>query len=332
MSKTNQLKTPAWHGLLLQYAGLLSALLLLIIAFSLKTNHFLSLTTLRTISNQIPDAVMLAVGMTLVMIVGGIDLSVGSVMALSGAALGVCLAEWHWPLLPALAVCLLTGLLCGLVNGLITVQWKLPSFIVTLGMLEVARGAAYLLTNSQTMYIGAAVERLGAASLFGLSLPFACAIVVVPVAQFALTRMVWGRYALAVGANEEAARYSGINPRPLKVAVFALSGLLAACAAVLQCARLSAADPNAGAGAELQAIAACVIGGTSLSGGRGSVVNTFFGVLLIAVLGAGLAQIGAQEPTRRFVTGCVILAAVILDVYRARLAAASERLTRDVAE
>jgi ribose transport system permease protein len=327
MSKTNQLKTPAWRGLLLRYAGLLSALLLLIVAFSLKTDHFLSLTTLRTISNQIPDAVMLAVGMTLVMIVGGIDLSVGSVMALSGALLGVCLAQWHWPLAPALAACLLTGLLCGLVNGLITTQWKLPSFIVTLGMLEVARGAAYLMTNSQTMYIGAAVERLGAVSIFGLSAPFTCAIVAVMVAQFALTRMVWGRYAMAVGANEEAARYSGVNPLPIKVVVFGLSGLLAACAAVLQCARLSSADPNAGAGAELQAIAACVIGGASLSGGRGSAVNTFFGVLIIAVLGAGLAQIGAQEPTRRFVTGCVIIAAVILDVYRARLATASENLT-----
>jgi ribose transport system permease protein len=327
MIKTKHLKTPAWRGLLLQYAGLLCALLLLIVAFSLKTDHFLSLTTLRTISNQIPDAVMLAVGMTLVMIVGGIDLSVGSVMALSGALLGVCLAQWHWPLAPALAACLLTGLLCGLVNGLITTQWKLPSFIVTLGMLEVARGAAYLITNSQTMYIGAAVERLGSVSIFGLSAPFTCAIVAVMVAQFALTRMVWGRYAMAVGANEEAARYTGVNPRPIKVAVFGLSGLLAACAAVLQCARLSSADPNAGAGAELQAIAACVIGGASLSGGRGSVVNTFFGVLIIAVLGAGLAQVGAQEPTRRFVTGCVILAAVILDVYRARLATASENLT-----
>src|SRR5262245_15667423 len=218
MSNTSDLKNAAWHVLLLQYAGLLSALLLLIIAFGLKTDHFLSLTTLRTISNQIPDSVMLAVGMTLVMIVGGIDLSVGSVMALSGALLGVCLAQWHWPLAPALAACLSMGLLCGLVNGLIIVQWKLPSFIVTLGMLEVARGAAYLLTNSQTMYIGPAIERLGAVSFFGLSASFVCAIVAVMIAQFALTRMVWGRYALAVGANEEAARYSGVNPRPIKVA------------------------------------------------------------------------------------------------------------------
>src|SRR4030095_3837524 len=130
MIKTKHLKTPAWRGLLLQYAGLLVALLLLVVAFSLKTNHFLSFTTLRTISNQIPDAVLLAVGMTFVMIVGGIDLSVGSVMALSGTLFGICLAQWHWPLLPALAVCGLTGLSCGIVNGLITVRWKLPSFIV----------------------------------------------------------------------------------------------------------------------------------------------------------------------------------------------------------
>ncbi len=303
----------------MQYASLVAALLLLVVVFSLKTDHFLSLTTLRTIANQIPDAVLLAVGMTFVMIVGGIDLSVGSVMALSGALLGVCVAQWHWPLLPSIAVCLLVGAACGLANGLVAMKWKLPSFIVTLGMLEMARGATYLVTNSQTVYIGASIERISAASLGGVSLPFACAIVVVIAGHIALTKMVWGRYALAIGANENAVRYSGINPRPIKVSVFVLSGLLAACAAVLQCARLSSADPNAGVGAELQAIAACVIGGTSLSGGRGSVINTFFGVLLIAVLGAGLAQIGVQEPTRRLITGGVILAAVILDWYRGRL-------------
>lgn len=317
---TSESKTGGWRGVLLQYAGLLAALLVLVVAFSLKTEHFLSLTTLRTIANQIPDAVLLATGMTLVMIVGGIDLSVGSVMALSGAILGVCITEWHLPLLAAIAVCLLAGAACGLANGLISVRWKLPSFIVTLGMLEIARGATYLVTHSQTIYIGASVERISAASLGGISLPFVCAVAAVIAGHIALTRMVWGRYATAIGANEIAVRYSGINPRPIKVSVFVLSGLLAACAAVLQCARLSSADPNAGAGAELQAIAASVIGGTSLLGGRGSVINTFFGVLLIAVLGTGLAQIGAQEPTRRLVTGCVILAAVILDVYRSRLA------------
>lgn len=317
---SQQVPPAAWRAAIAEYAGLGIALLALIAIFSLSTGRFLSLTTLRTIANQIPDALVIAVGMTLVMISGGIDLSVGSVMALCGALLGVGLIDWHLPLPIAIALCTLAGLACGLLNGWVTVKWKLPSFIVTLGMLEAARGGAYLVTGSETKYIGGAVERIAANMLGGLSLPFLVAILLVIVAQFLLLRTVWGRYLMVVGANEHAAWYSGIDPRPVKVAVFGASGLLAGLAAVLQCARLSSADPNAGTGAELQAIAACVIGGTSLLGGRGSVLRTLFGVLLIAVLGAGLSQIGAREPTKRLVTGCVILAAVILDFYRARMA------------
>jgi ribose transport system permease protein len=305
--------------ILFEYGALLIALFALVVIFGLKTQHFFSLTTLRTISSQIPDAMLLAVGLTFVMIAGGIDLSVGSVMALCGAVLGFCLAQWHWPLWLSLLACLAAGLLCGLMNGGVTVRWRLPSFIVTLGMLEMARGATYLTTNSQTMYLGGAIERIYSFTPLGVPLPFVIALLVVALAHFALTRTVWGRYVMAVGANEEATRYAGIHPAPIKIAVFGLSGLLAAGAAILQCARLSAVDPNAGTGAELQAIAACVIGGTSLSGGKGSVVSTFIGVLLIAVLSAGLAQLGVGEATRRLVTGGVILAAVVLDAYRVRL-------------
>jgi ribose transport system permease protein len=299
-----------------EYLGLLLALGVLIAVFSFSTAHFFSLTTLRTIANQIPDAVLIAVGMTFVLILGGIDLSVGSVLALAGAVLGVCFVDFKWPLALALAACLLTGLLCGLVNGLVTVRWRLPSFIVTLGMLEIARGGAYLTTGSQTRYIGGTIERVAELSLLGVSLPFLLALVVVLAGQFVLTRTVFGRYIVAIGTNEEAVRLAGIDRHPVKVAVFGLSGLLTALAAVLHSARLSAADPNAGTGFELQAIAAAVIGGTSLAGGRGSVINSFFGVLLIAVLSTGLSQIGAQEPTKRLITGCVIVAAVIVDSYR----------------
>ena len=123
---------------------------------------------------------------------------------------------------------------------------------------------------------------------------------------------------IAIGTNEEAVRMSGIDPRPIKLLVFALCGFLTSAAAVIQTARMSSASPNAGSGLELQAIAAVVIGGTSLMGGRGSVISSFFGVLIIAVLGTGLAQIGAQESTKRLITGCVIIAAVIIDQYRAR--------------
>lgn len=299
--------------------GLVLVLAALVAVFSLTTGHFLSLTTFRTIANQIPDALVVAVGMTFVLIVGGIDLSVGSVLALSGAVLGVCLADGGLSLPVAVAACLVVGLGCGLVNGLVTVRWALPSFIVTLGMFEAARGGAYLLTKSQTKYIGASVERLGDSLAFGLSFPFLFAVLLVAAAQFVLTGTVFGRYVVAIGANEEAARLSGVGVRTIKVAVFALSGCLSAVAAVMHSARLASADPNAGTGAELNAIAAVVIGGTSLMGGRGSVVSSFFGVLIIAVLGAGLAQVGAQEPTKRLVTGCVIVVAAIFDYYRTRL-------------
>ncbi|MFG8628548.1 ABC transporter permease, partial [Pseudomonas paraeruginosa] len=146
------------------------------------------------------------------------------------------------------------------------------------------------------------------------------ALLVMFAAQAALTRTVFGRYLIGIGTNEEAVRLAGVNPKPYKIAVFALMGLLAGLAALFQISRLEAADPNAGVGLELQVIAAVVIGGTSLMGGRGSVVSTFFGVLIISVLAAGLAQIGASEPTKRIITGAVIVVAVVLDTYRSHRA------------
>jgi ribose transport system permease protein len=312
-------RAPRAFALLVDYAGMLAVLAVLIAFFGLSTENFFDRATFRSIANQIPHAVLLAVGMTYVLVIAGIDLSVGAMLALSASVLGVCMVQHGLPLLAAVPICLAVGLLCGLVNGLVTIAWGLPSFIVTLGMLEAARGGAYLVSSSETQYIGSRIEAVADVSLAGLSLPFLVALGVVAVGQLVLTRTVFGRYLVAIGTNEEAVRLTGIDPRPIKLAVFALSGLLAGLAAVLQTARFQAADPNAGAGAELEAIAAAVIGGTSLMGGRGSVVNSFFGVVIIAVLGAGLAQMGAQEHTKRLITGCVIVAAVILDTYRQRL-------------
>ncbi len=300
------------------YLGMALALTGLIVFFGLRADNFLTLTTFRTIANQVPDITIVAVGMTFVLIIAGIDLSVGSVMALAGAVLGLGLVKYSLPLPAAIVLCLLVGVLCGLLNGLVVIHWALPSFIVTLGMLEIARGAAYLATGSRTVYIGGPVEVIAEASILGLSLPFIVAVLIVAAGQLVLSRTVFGRYLIAIGTNEEAVRLSGINPGPLKLAVFVLCGLLTSVAAVIHTARLSSADPNAGNGLELAAIAAVVIGGTSLMGGRGSVVRSFFGVLIIAVLGAGLAHVGAQESTKRLITGCVIVAAVVLDHYRHR--------------
>ena len=303
------------------YLGLLLVLVILVGLFSSMSDYFFSPLTFRTLANQIPPLVVVSVGMTFVLIIAGIDLSVGSVLAFGSAMFGVLLVQTGLPLGICIFACLLTGLVCGLFNGVISVRWAIPSFIVTLGMLEIARGGAYLVTHSQTMYIGAGIATLGSPVLgTGLSPSFFVAVAVVFLGQLILGRTVFGRYMIAIGTNEQAVRLSGIDPRPIKITVFAIAGLLSGLGGVFQIAYLQSADPNAGVGMELAAIAAVVIGGTSLMGGRGSVINSFFGVLIIAVLQTGLAQVGADEPTKRVVTGTVIIAAVIADAYRHRLA------------
>jgi len=302
------------------YLGLAGALLSLMVLFSLLSSHFLSYATFSTLANQIPDLMVLAVGMTLVLIIGGIDLSVGSVLALAASVVSVAMLGWGWGVLPAALLGMVAAALVGTLTGVVAVAWRIPSFIVSLGVLEIARGAAYELTDSRTAYIGDALAWLSEPIAFGISPSFLIALAVIVLAQLVLTRTVFGRYLIGIGTNEEAVRLAGVDPRPFKILVFSLMGLLAGLAALFQISRLEAADPNAGSGLELQVIAAVVIGGTSLMGGRGSVISTFFGVLIISVLAAGLAQIGASEPSKRIITGAVIVIAVILDTYRSRRA------------
>lgn len=311
---------------LADYGGLAAALVLLVALFSLLTDHFFTAVTFTTLANQIPALTVVAVGMTLVLIASGIDLSVGSVLALGAALMAVARTEWHWPVSLAAGLSIAIGALAGLFNGVVTVRWAAPSFIVTLGMLEVARGAAYLVTDSRSVFVGAALGSVGVPlPVIGVSPAFLIAALVVAAGQLLLSRTVFGRHLVAIGTNAEAVRLSGIDPRPITVAVFVLSGALAGLGGVFHLAYLESADPNSGLGLELSAIAAVVIGGTSLMGGRGSVVSSFFGVLIIAVLQAGLAQVGASEPVKRVVTGAVIVAAVVLDVYRGALSRARAR-------
>ena len=299
-------------------AGLLVALALMVGFFSWQSQYFFTSDTFVTIANDIPAVAVTAVGMTFVLIIAGIDLSVGSVMALAAAAAGIAMLQWNWSLLPATLLAMAVGVVVGAVNGAVTVAWRLPSFIVTLGMLEVARGGAYIATDSRTQYIGGKIDWLGKPVIAGLSPAFFAAIAIVVIAQVVLTRTVFGRCMVGIGTNEEAMRLAGVDPRPIKITVFAIAGLLAGLGGIFLSSRLEAADPNAGTGAELVVIASVVIGGTSLMGGRGSVASTFFGVLVISVLEAGLAQIGASEPTKRIITGCVIIIAVVLDTLRER--------------
>jgi ribose transport system permease protein len=301
------------------YLGMLCVLAVLVAIFGALSGHFLRISTFVEMANETSHLSVIAVGMTFVLVVGGIDLSVGSVLALSAAVLGVLVADYHWPVWLAVGTGMGVGLACGALNGLVTVAWAIPSFIVTLGMLEIARGLAYLVTDSQTKYIGDAIKPIGASLPgVGLSPAFFLSLAVVLLGQVVLSQTVFGRYAIAVGSNEPAARMSGIDPRRVRLGVFALSGLLTGLGAWFHTSWLQSANPNGGVGLELLAIAAVVIGGTSLMGGRGSVVNSFFGVLIITTLQTGLAYLGASDPTKRVVTGTVIVAAGIVDAYRHR--------------
>lgn len=311
------------RGSLVDLAGMVVVLVTEVAVFACLQRRFLTADTFSSIVNQAPDTIIVAVGMTFVLILAEIDLSVGSVLALSQAVLGYCLVQSGgpgWPLPAAIAACLATGALCGVVNGCVTVRWRVPSFIVTLGMLEVARGATYLVTDSRTLYIGGVVEKLTAPvpGLGQVTWPVLLSLLIVVGGQVVLSATAFGRRLVALGTNEEAVRLSGINPRPLKVAVFSLCGFLSGLAGIIQASRMSSASPNAGAGFELEVIAAVVIGGTSLMGGRGSVVKSFLGVLIVAVLHAGLFQVGAPEYAKRLIIGAVIVLAVVLDVYRGR--------------
>lgn len=298
--------------------GLVGVLVLLVILFGIFGTNFLTASTFHQIANQVPALAVIAVGMTFVIITAGIDLSVGSVMGFAGAMLGLAMIDWGWPLLFALPLGMLAGLACGWVNGWVSVRLAVPSFIVTLGMMLIARGLAYLGTDSQTKYIGKPVEWLGASIPgIGISWAFLFSVLTVIVGQIILSRTVFGRYVKVIGANEETATFSGINTRPIKVTVFAIAGALAGLAAAFGSSKLASVDPNAGEGMELNAIAAVVIGGTSLMGGRGSVVGSFLGVLIMATLGAGLANIGVNEPVKLLVTGLVIVGAAIFDAWRA---------------
>ena len=295
------------------------SLLAIVAFFGLISDSFLSLTTLSTLLNQLPSLTVVAIGMTLVLICGGIDLSVGSVVALSAGVIGAAITLFDLALPVAACLGVLTGALVGLANGSLGAYLRLPIFIVTLGMLEVARGLAYLVTDSQTVYIGVTIQsfatpwagsRVSASILIALSLVVAF--------EYLLRSTVFGRQIVAIGSNESAAEISGIDPKRIRCTVLVISGLLAGLGGLMNAAYLGSADPNAGLGLELSAIAAAVIGGTSLMGGRGSVVGAFVGVLIVSVLQIGLAQIGVTEPTKRVITGTVIIIAVILDRWRAK--------------
>ncbi len=319
------MKTKRTANMILREGGIGLALIILILFFALTADNFASLANVRNILNQITINTILAVGMTFVILVAGIDLSVGSVMALSMMAAGIVMKLEGLPVNAAIGLSIFTGLFVGMIfgfaNGWISERWKLPSFIVTLGMLNIARGAALQLTEARTIYkFPALFTKFGTTSIFYDIVPliFLVALALVGLSWFVLTRTVFGRLIYAIGNNEEAVRLSGHTPAVYIIAAFTICGLTAGLAGLINMSRLTIASPIVGNGAELTAIAAVIIGGTSLFGGKGSVIGTFIGACIIGVLNNGLTIMGVDDFIRQILTGVVIIVAVILDYYRAK--------------
>ena len=317
---------------LLRTAGLALGFVALVLVINvLAHGNFLEPGNLSNILRQIAVNAILAVGQTFVIITAGIDLSVGSIIGLCGVVMTLVANALHLSGPLAFSVTLLAGIAVGCtagwINALPVVRLGLPPFITTLAMMQVARGLAFILAHGQPIplidsspfqWLGTGYVLSGIPGFPGISWQVLVMAIVVVVFAIILGRTAYGRYVLALGGNEEAARLAGIDTRTVKTLVYVVSGGCAAIGGLLLMARFGSGNPVNGTGAELQCIAAVVVGGTSLMGGRGTIVGTFFGALLIGVLNNVMNLLNIQSYTQQIVLGAVILLAVVLDELRKR--------------
>lgn len=302
----------------------LIALLIMIVILSILSDRFMTVENSWNVMRQISVNVCISMGMTLVILTGGIDLSVGSVLALSGAVAAGLLKNGieipglnlfiGFTFLGAVIAAIGVGSCLGAINGIAVTMFRVPPFVATLAMLTMARGFTMLWTGGFPITgLGDTFRYIGTGWLFGAPMPvwITAAIVVAMAVMTKKTRI--GRHIYAVGGNETAARLSGLNVRKVKLIVYTLAGALAAAGGLIVTSRLDSAQPNAGMGFELDSIAAVVIGGTSLSGGRGSVIGTVQGALIIGVLNNGLVLLNVSPFWQQVIKGLVILTAVVID-------------------
>ena len=301
--------------------GIMLAFLVLVVGLSFASPYFLRTNNILNVLRQASINALLSIGMTYVILTGGIDLSVGSGLAFGGIVAASLASDamsgtvYH-PLLAASAG-LLGGVVLGAVNGLFVAKWRMPPFVVTLGMLSIARGFTFIYTD------GMPVPRIDESFLFfgqgvpmGVPFPVIILAIVFALSWVVLYKTRYGRYIYAVGGNEKSAKISGVNTRLIIFTVYVISGFLSALGGIILTARTTAGLPQAGLAYELDAIAAVVIGGTSLSGGQGSLTGTLTGALLIGVINNGLDLLGVSSYFQQVIKGAIIIGAVLLDSFR----------------
>jgi ribose/xylose/arabinose/galactoside ABC-type transport system permease subunit len=300
-------------ALFMERYGMLLVLLLLFAAAGLLSEYFLTVRNLLNVSRQVAATGIISVGMTLVILTGGIDLSVGSVIGLSA----VLVAKYEPLGAAALLLALAAGVGVGLINGLLVCKWYVPPFVATLGMMIAVRGAAVLVAESHPIEGVPAVSRfLGDGQIGPIPTSAVLLVVVAALAWVFLSRTRVGRHVYAVGGNEESTRLAGVNVTRVKVLVYCLSGLLATIAGIVVAGHLNVGDPVQGTGAELDAIAAVAIGGTSLAGGRGGVGFTIIGLLIVGMVSNLLNLLNVAGYTQHIISGCMIILAVAVQRLR----------------
>jgi ribose transport system permease protein len=310
--------------------GALIILVALVAGFGIASSDFLTENNLLNILRQNSVPMIMAVGMTMVIVARGIDLSVAATAALAGSLMGVAFAHWGWSEPAALGLGLVAGVAVGAFNGFVITKWDVPDFVATLGTLTAVRGIALLVTDGlpvpdfnsavEGRTIPDSVSTLGGDAVGRIPLIAIVALVCILAGAFVLGRTRLGRSAYAIGGNPDAARMSGIHVGRSKVMLYVISGLLAAIAGYMLVGRQGSANALSAEGLELQVIAAVVIGGTNLFGGEGKVSGTVIGMLVIGVLANGLSIVGVSEFWQRVVNGLIIVAVVALDQWRRRAA------------
>lgn len=302
----------------LEKLGVPLAFVVLCIIFGSLSPNFLTFSNLSNIGRQIASIAIVSCGMTLIIISAGIDLSPGAVVALISIATAAVLQQVGF--FPAIIAGILVGVAFGLVNGVLIAVVRIPAFIVTLGFLSIARGMALTFTNGVPVFNlrSAEYEFLGKGTLLNVPVSVLVALLCFVVTHLLLTRTRLGVYTYAIGGNEEASAMTGVPVTLYKILIYTFGGLMTGIAGVLLGARVNSGQPLLGTGLELQAIAAVVIGGTSLFGGKGNVIGTFFGVLLIGILSNGLNLLSVSTFVQQIVIGAVIIIAVMISVLRER--------------
>ncbi|MEC0202885.1 ABC transporter permease [Paenibacillus lautus] len=313
----------------LQQVLALASLVVLILFFTFSSSNFFQFSNIVGILLSTAVIGVLALGSTFVIITGGIDLSVGTVMTLSGVMTGVCITFWGLPVPVGILGGILTGALCGLLSGTAVAKMKIPPFIATLAMMMIAKGLALIISGAKPVYFNDAESfaEVSQGSVLGwmipgLDIPNAVVIffIAAVVGYLILSKTIIGRYNFALGSNEEATRLSGVNVGLWKIVIYTLTGAFTGLAGVMMASRLNSANPALGAGYELEAIAAVVIGGTSLSGGKGNIIGTVIGALIMSVLTNGLRILSVPQEWQTVVVGFVIILAVYADILRRRKA------------